>query len=310
MPIIKNKHFTKEIIIEDYQRTKLKLGKDRLSRKEYIANGQYTRPNIEKMFGSWNNMKKEIGERPLVNKKLSKKEVSKMANTLFEKHGKLTAQIMREEGYAQSAVDRLFGSFGEMMKELSLPQEAIGRTRELTDEQLLNELVKIEEEFGYVNFSLLDEHSLIPFATFINRYKTFGDACILAGVRHLGKDTIARPFGQANSVLKEISDFLEEDTYHTEMTFDWLRNDATAVPFAVDAYFPENNLIVEYHGPYHYDELHYVNRINGVESFEETVRKDDLKREIIKSKNITFLEIYDYERDKVKKLLEESLDVK
>ena len=305
MPYIKNRNYTAEDIVNDYNEVKENLGKERLGRKEYLTNGTYTRANIRKFFGEWNDFKKAIGERPLVNKKLSKEDVSLKAFELFEKHGKLTAEIMRTEGYAQPAIDRIFGSFGEMMKDLGLPQEAIGKTKQLSDEDFLSDLLKIQEEYGYVNTTLLEKHSSIPKNSFINRYGTFGEACLKAKVRHIGQNSIIRLYGQAMTAFNKVAQIIGDDYFHTEMTFNWLRNDQTNIPMPVDAYFENSNLIVEFHGPHHYDEEFWLNRTEFSNDFEETRRRDNLKKNLVSEKGIRFIEIYDYEKDDIAEVLKE-----
>lgn len=305
MPYIKNREYTAEDIIKDYGEVRERLGKERLGRKEYLTSGTYTRANIRKFFGEWNDFKKAIGERPLVHKKLSEEEVSEKAYELYEKYGKLTAEIMRAEGYAQPAVDRIFGSFGNMMTKLGLRQEAIGRTKQLTDEKFLSDLISIQRKYGYVNTALLSKHSSIPNNSFINRYGTFGQACLKAGVRHMGAESITHLYGQAMTAFKEISILMNDDYFHTEMTFDWLRNDLTNIPLPVDAYFEHSNLIVEFHGPYHYDESYWLHNTENSNGLDETMRRDALKKHLVIEKGIRFIEIYDYDQDNLADIIKE-----
>lgn len=310
MPVIKNQNYTKDDIINDYNKVKQILGKERLGRKEYLQNGQYTRNNIYKFFGEWNEFKVSIGEKPLVHKKVSKEDASKKAYELFEKHGKLTANIYRAEGYAQPVVDRIFGSFGKMMSSLNLPQEPIGKTRNLSNEDFLSELLSIQKKYGYVNPTLLSENSTIPLASFINRYGTFGEACLRANVFHVGQKSLWSDTGEAMKCFHKIAKIIEEPQFHTEITFNWLRNDKTGAPFSVDAFFPKNNLIVEYNGPSHYDESFWLNRVDGSIGLEEIVRRDSLKEQLCLINNFNILFVPDYNKDNIIELINEVLNTK
>ena len=303
MPYIKNRDFSKEDIIEDYEKVKRELGKDRLSREEYLQNGQYTRNNIAKQFGTWNGFKLAIGERPLMYKNVSKEDLVKQARQLYDKHGKLTAEIIRSEGYSQPVVDRIFGSFGNMMKELGLKQEAIGKTKQLTDKQFLSDLVEISKKYGYVNHVLLLKHSKIPLGSFINRYGTFSNACLLAGVYHVGDKSLWEDNGEAMTAFHEVADCLKSPKFHTEFTFDWMRNNETGFLMPVDAYFPEYNLIVEYHGPHHYEKDYWLNVGSKGVGLEEIQRRDLLKLNLAKENGLKIVEIPHFEKDNIINIL-------
>ena len=303
MPIIKNINYTAQDIIDDYQKVKQQLEKERLGRKEYLQNGQYTRQNIRKFFGEWNAFKVAIGERPLVHKEVSKEDASNKAYELFAKYEKLTAEIYRAEGYAQPVVDRIFGGFGKMMVALELPQQAIGKTKQLSDEEFLSDLFIIQKEYGYVNSTLLEKHSSIPRASFINRYGTFGEACLKAGVFHVGQDNLFSDTGEAMTAFHEVAKIIGEGEFHTEMTFDWLRNDRTGVPLPVDAYFPKNNLIVEYNGPRHYDARYWTTVTDAYVDLDEIKRRDKLKESLSRQRGFLFLTIPHYKKDNLEELI-------
>lgn len=294
---------TKEDFIQDYRRVQNLLSKEKINRNEYLSYGAYPRYYIEKLFGSWNEMKLSLGEKPLMHKRVTKDMVILSATELYNKYGKLTAQIMREEGLSQISVDKHFGSFSNMMDELGFEQASIGRTRSLSDDEFLKDLVFIEKKFGYVNSELLKLHSDIPLASFINRYRTFGEACLKANVRHIGQITINNLDGEAHETIKNISLLIGDESYHTELTFDWLRNDVTGSPLPVDAFFPEHNLVVEYNGPYHYAKDFWLNKEEG--TFEETQRRDSLKDKLCKDNGLNIVWIHHEEKDSLESLFKD-----
>lgn len=285
-------NLTKEDVIEDYRRVQTKLSKKNINRTEYLSHGLYPRYYLDSLFGGWNGLKTYVGDTILMNKGLTKEMIAEKAIELYHYNGKLTSTIMRDQGYSQIAVDKNFGSFSNMMKELGLTQEAIGATRNLSDEDFLSHLRKIQIEYGYVNATLLSKHSSIPLASFINRFKTFGEACLRANVRHIGQHSLMYPDGSSNVFLQKVSELLNEPDYHTELTFDWLRNPSTATPLPVDAYFPSKKLIVEYHGPYHYDENNWLNQ--GKQSIQDIQNKDRLKVRLAKDNGFNIIE-YPYD---------------
>lgn len=300
-----NATITKEDIILDYRAVQKSLGKEKINRTEYLARGNYPRYHIDKLFGGWNNLKKELGEKILMHKHVTKDMISENARELYDKHQKLTAEIMRKEGFSQIVVDKHFGNFSNMMYELGLKQESIGLTRSLSDEKFLSSLLTIQEKHGYVNAELLAKHSSIPLASFINRYGTFGEACLKAGVRHIGKDTIAYYEGEAVTTIRQIAELLNDQNYHTELTFDWLRNDATGFPLPVDAYFPDKKLVVEYNGIYHYSRDYYLNK--KYNSIDETKRRDELREKLCKQNGFKMITVPYFDKDNLHKYFQEFL---
>lgn len=280
----------KSLIIEDYKTVKENLKTKKLSREKYLKEGKYTRSNIEDNFGSWTDFKKSMGEPLLVNYNITKKDIAEKAQHLYKKYGKLTAQIMRDEGYSQTLIDSRYGSFSEMMLSLKLNQEKIGRTRMLSDNSLFNILKNIERKHSYVNTSLVLNHSDVSIPTFINRFGTLFQACLLSNVVHMGEDCNKDNKNRLYNIYSKIKSMLGEKVFHTEVRFDWLISPQSNHVMSVDAYFPDNNLLVEYNGPVHYDENYWTYKINH-DTLDKQIERDQVKKNLCLRKGYNYFVI-------------------
>lgn len=90
--------------------------------------------------------------------------------------------------------------------------------------------------------------------------------------------------------IKLILNNLEID-YYTQHTFDGLVDKRK---LKCDFYLPNNNLVIEYNGRQHYEEVKSWGGQNGLN---EVKRRDELKRMFFKSNNIKLLEIHYFEKD-------------
>ena len=255
--------------------------------KDYEDNGKYSVHHIRKNFGTWNNLLKEAGIELNVIFNATKEDVKEDMLRLYKEHGKLTTRIQRKHSkYSQAIIDRLFGSFGQMMNELNIKETKI--QKRYTDDELLDKLVALQKEHGYIDSTLVESCLDVSIQTYVYRFKTIPLAVQKAGLKY-GRINSASI--QSQKVINRITHILNE-TPHIEFTFDWLRNDKTNMPLAVDAYYPEANLIVEYHGDYHYKD---VPHLQSKQTLEERQRIDKLKETLIREKGYHFLVFPHYE---------------
>lgn len=95
---------------------------------------------------------------------------------------------------------------------------------------------------------------------------------------------------KGENLIKLILDNLEI-SYLTQYTFDGLIDKRK---LKCDFYLPNNNLVIEYNGRQHYEEVKAWGGKNGLN---EVRRRDELKRVFFKSNNIKLLEIHYTEKD-------------
>lgn len=99
-------------------------------------------------------------------------------------------------------------------------------------------------------------------------------------------------------MVQSILDELRE-TYEIQKTFEDLTSRHQKLPF--DFYLPERNLLIEYDGVQHFKEVKYF---GGSKKLSSQQRRDKLKNEYAKDKNIKLLRIpYTYKEEQVKKVI-------
>lgn len=299
----KEKLTMKQLLIADYKRVKSQLNMPTLKMKDYLTNGTFSQYYIQKEFNNWLSFKEAVGEGKQFMDNLEKQKLIDLSLHLYSIHGKLTRKMLLDNNMPYSQVEIHYGTFTNLMRELGLRQESSARGRNRRYEDYIDNLLLIEHKHSYVNALLATDDSPIPSRSYLPIFKTFGEACLEANVRHIGRQSILAPESEAMTAIRDAAGILNDSYYHTELTLDWLRNPKTNLPLPVDAYFPESNLILEYHGPQHYQEGHWHNSRGGSESIEEIQYRDKQKKEMILSKGINYVNIYDYEKDNIEWIL-------
>lgn len=252
-------------------------------REEFCKANKRSSSTVRRLFGSWNDMLRECNVPVNMQKKVTKEDVKKEMLALYEKHGKLTAEIQRaESSYSQIVIDNLFGSFGAMMDQIGLREEKA--YQKYTDEELLESLRHLYSGFGYLDSKLIEQGAKATYQTYVARFGTCAQAVQKAGLiyGHPGHGNASR---EAKQIIDIMAEILEERP-HVEFAFDWLRNDRGGV-LPVDAYFEKANLVVEYNGVYHY---HHTPFMHQKKSLQEVQTTDKKKRTAVLNKGIQHIE--------------------
>ena len=235
----------------------------------------------------------------------NKQAIIDKAKELYKKHGKLTTKIMYKEGFPQREVSRVFGTFKNLTDTANIPLSRQGKSYYYTDEDYFANLVSLEDQFGYVNYTLIEKESIFTPTNYIRKFGTISEACLMAKVRHIGQSTVINPKSQSIQTIKKTGNILKDNYYHTEISFNWLRNNTSNRPMPVDAYFPYQNLIVEFHGPHHYDKDYFLYKKSYCPktTFEEQQKYDLYKKEKLLDNGYRYVSIYDYEQDNLRNIL-------
>ena len=91
------------------------------TRENYLKHGKYSRAPINRLFGTWNNLLKELDFDINMHKgEITKDEVIQDMQRLILKYGYVNSTLQRKEGkYSQKVIDNLFGSFTNLAKILN-----------------------------------------------------------------------------------------------------------------------------------------------------------------------------------------------
>lgn len=279
---VKRNNISKKDIIEDVLKVFNKYGNT--TREFYLANGTYSRAPIKRLFGGWNNLLKELKFDINMHKKVSKKEVVKAIKKLYKKYGYITAVLQRKElGYSQPVIDRIFGSFSNMLIELEIRQP-YGKS--ITDEEVKQSLMDIYEKHKHISCLLINEYCVVTDATIINRFGSLQNICDELDIPLYLNDDISK---LSKFILSIVSEILNENPKY-EYTFNWLVNSDTNRKLRADAYYPNHNIIIEVDGLQHFE---YKNDFffKTIEKFNYACYLDKLKETLVEQHNIKFLRL-------------------
>lgn len=232
--------------------------------------------------------KKELIEDILKVYKNSKNDNCNFSREYYIKNGK----------YSRKPIDRIFGNWNNMLKTLNLPlnQEVLSNNRyAYTDEELLNDLKKIYEEYGACSANLIKYNATACLEVYQRRF-----GCINNAMEKVGIPTVkAGESREAKIIFEQISKILETK-FEYEKTFDWLINPKTNKHLYIDAYSEDLKLAVEYNGKQHYEVCPQRFPGDCEEQLKIRQERDQIKEKLAKEHDIKFLTIkYTFKNNRI-----------
>lgn len=290
----------KQDIINDVLRVFDETGST--GRENYLNYGQFSRAPIKRMFGSWNNLLKELNVKVNMHKpgQYSKEDILIDYGELCIAHNKiLTAIEYRKLGkYSQPIVDNMFGNFSFMKKEMGLKYDA----SVITNEELIEDLKTLYDDFGFLTTELIDEFALCSFPTVLLRLGNMRDIHSMLGVPYRTEEDMSK---FSKLVLKQSSKVLGNN-YIIEHTFDWLVNPKTGKNLFLDIYYPDLNLAIEADGIQHYKYNTWFH--SSFKEFKHSQYRDRIKDQLLKEHGIDVLRIpYSLKAKQIKNLIESNI---
>lgn len=268
-------------------------------RENYLQYGQFSRAPIKRLFGNWNNLLKELDIKVNMYKpgQYSKEDILIDYGELCVAHNKiLTAVEYRKFGkYSQPIVDNMFGNFSFMKKEMGLKYDA----SVITNEELIEDLKALYDDFGFLTTGLIDEFALCSFATVLSRLGNMQDIHSILDMSYYTEENMSK---FSKLVLKQASKVLG-DNYIIEHTFEWLINPRTGRKLFLDIYYPELKLAIEADGTQHRKYNAWFHK--SVEEFEYSQYRDRTKDRLLKEHGVTILRVpYSLKAKQIKNLIE------
>lgn len=250
----------------------------------YIDHGKYSKTPIKK-YGGWNAILTELGLDLNVHYDVSKEDIINDFLRVKQEYDSISCTTYRKYGkYNQIYIDRLFGGFSNLMKEIGIT--SMRNVRTLSDEELLKELKKLYHEYGYINSSLIAAKSKFTYQTVLNRFGYMSNVYALLGVNcDVNNKSF---FNRANEAILIASKILKE-TPIQEWTCPSLVNPEKSSHLYVDAYFPIANIALEYDGIQHYEYVEYMHKT--IEKFERTKMLDKHKENLLNEMGIKVVRI-------------------
>lgn len=188
-----------------------------------------------------------------------------------------------------------FGNLENLKNELNLQ---IFR-KNYSKNEIIEKLILFYNENGTISKELLIKNNYINhkvinriWGNFQNMYKELFPT-ILEENRLTSKSCIA--------AILFINKILKEEPI-LEAKFDWLKNPKTNKNFRIDAYYEKHNIAIEFQGIQHYQFVKYFHKT--LEIFEYKQKLDAIKKNLITSHNIKYIEIpYNFNQEQILNLI-------
>ena len=248
------------------------------TRENYLKYGRYSRAPIERLFGGWNNLLRELDLEINMNRNVTKDDVIKDMLNLKNKYGKVTSIIQRKYGkYSQIVIDRLFGSYTNLAKELGF--DIYGRY--ISDEEIIQNLKDIYNKYNIISADIIDNECIVTRNTLYNRFGNLKDF-----LESINIDTFNyRKMSKLQQYMLSICEEIFGKDYELEKTFDWLRNPKTNHKLFIDIYYKKLNLAIEVDGSQHYQKYKWH------EELEIISERDFVKDKLLKEHNIKIIRL-------------------
>lgn len=229
------------------------------------ADSRLTHSQLKKYYKTFASFTKTYGIMPYQNE-YTKESILETSWELYRTHGKLNAAIHRKV-IPQSAVDRLFGGFNGLLKEMGLK---LNMPRGITKEDVLEDLSSIVKKYGVLSEAIIINESKYSFPTILTLFdrsleNLYNELNIMTNLPSQASQTGTYCIIKIAEILNEKPEF--------EKTFDWLKNKSKMF---LDGYFKNLSLAIEYDGPYHYTEFLQKFRTNMVSEVETNDQIKDL----------------------------------
>lgn len=219
-------------------------------------------------------------------RKIAKEDLVKDVLDVYSKFGKISRDLYIANGkYSRKPINRIFGSWNNMLNELNIKlNQKVGENKfAYTDEELLNDLIRIYNEFGVCCARLIKEEGISCLEVYQRRFGSINKAMELVGIptRKKGESIVEK------SVLNKISSILDSK-YEYQKQFDWLVNPNTGKKLTIDGYFEEYNLAVEYNGRQHYEVVTFIKN-DSPELLSIRKERDAIKYKLLEENNIKLI---------------------
>lgn len=275
------KKVSKQDLIDDVQFVFNKY--NNTTREFYLDHGKYSRAPIKRYFGTWNNMLKTLNIPINMRKEndIKKEEILQEMFNIYNHYGYLTAELQRKiSTYSQSTIERVFGSFNNMLREMHLQPNTSGNRYHYNE--IYSLIHNIYQQNGYISFGLIEQQTGLTYQGLSKKYNihSLKDLCTKFDLQE--KDARPNSLSQYEPFNTIITNILNEPPIY-EKTFDWFINPKTNNHFRIDMFFPKHNLAVEIDGLEHYQ----------IKKGQYTLyRKNDLlKQNLLKQNNIKLIRI-------------------
>jgi len=251
--------------------------------------------SIKKYFKTFSNAAEELNLFKGHRVERTKDEIIDYMWKLYNKHGKLNADIQRKDGFiTQSNIKNVFGSFSNMLIEMGLKPNC---GKNISDEQLLSELKDLLIQYGRIDTYILGHYAKFSRPTYLSRFGNMEGIYNALNIPYLRNNS--KLCNKLFTYLLQIIPFKLE----REKTFYWLKNIGHLF---IDIYCDELKLAIEYDGSQHYQYVHYHNQ--SYEDWLKACERDKLKEQLCNEHSIKLIRFQEKDLKSIESVKQKLLD--
>lgn len=268
----------KNLVLQDMQEIFNRYGQ--CTQTLYKQHGRYNVQTVTKKLNlKFSDLQQELNV-PTRSYNVAREDLIQDVFRIYNDNGYITRDLYIEHGkYSRKPINRLFGSWNNMLQELGLP---INCLINIPEEDLLNELRRIFNEYGVISATIIRWESKYSLEVYVRRFRGLNNAYKKIGIPTHKFDTVQK--SQIETYLIQKIEKILGEKAEREKQFDWL---VYKYPLRLDAYFPKHNLAVEINGLMHYQRLNCISE----EYFRQTQERDSVKQRLCQKHGIAFLQL-------------------
>ena len=241
------------------------------------ADKQLTIYFLKKIYGTFAKFTTAYGIQPFQHE-YTKESILKRCFELYHKYGKFNSAIQRSH-IPESAVNRLFGSFNNLLREMNLP---INCNKKLTKEEILSELSKLVKKYGILNKKIIEQECSISHPTIL---KYFGSLENVYNELNIINNNSSKVSKSGTFCILQISTIIQENPIF-EKQFKWLKHKNY---LSLDGYFHNHKLAIEYDGPFHDEQFN--KNFRSKMHYQKSKFNDNLKDKLCSKHGIKLIRI-------------------
>lgn len=288
---IKNKHSrnTKKELLDAGKKVYEEYGY--LTCDLFSKETKYSKTGIKGLFGSFTNFLNELNIPLNVIYEATPEEIKKDVYEFCIKNNSTNSGLYRKYGkYSQSFIDKNFGGWINLLKELNLTPQKV----KPGIEHMLNEVKKIYKKYGFISSRIINEECNFTYQAFSAYYNTIEEISLDVSEgesKYIFNDNWMSVDMQ--KILKYLYKYIDKKDISIEKTFDWLITEE-GTHMRLDIYIEKMNLCIEYNGQQHYEYIPFFHKNKS--AFKKAQQRDKCKEQLLKEHNIKLVKIkYDTE---------------
>lgn len=271
------------------------------TQNNYLNNGSYSRSIIKRIFGSWNNMLKELGYKLNMHKpgQYSKETLKIAYFKLKEKlgHCPTAYEYRTKSGYSQAILHNLFSSYNDFLCYVNDVDAKYDNRGMYSKKDIIDKCKNIYEEYGFISMSLLRENFNITPQAIYYHFNGLDDLYKECDIEYNIKHHKSLLFLACYNIITNILG----NNCELEKTFNWLKNHKTGRNLFIDIYYPKLYLAIEIDGEQHYTPSTLF------KDFKETQYRDNIKNLLVREHGIKIIRILKPNEKYINELLNECL---